>query len=116
MFESLETVYFGDFKDELKIISLQEHVIINNIITIIKITVTTGDTSATPERSSSFARRVKPWLRSSVTQKRFNTLTVLHSHKDMVDELSLVAIANDFIDNFSNRRNNPGYFSGSDLH
>ena len=115
MFESLETVYFGDVKVKIKTIFLQEHVIINNIRTITKITLTTGATSALPERSLSFARRVKPWLRSSVTQKRFNALTTLYSHKDIVDKLALVAIGNDFVDNLSNRRNNLGTFSGSDL-
>ena len=108
MFESLETVYFGDVKVKIKTIFLQEHVIINNIRTITKITLTTGATSALPERSLSFARRDKPWLRSSVTQKRFNALTTLYSHKD-------IAIGNDFVDNLSNRRNNLGTFSGSDL-
>ena len=116
MFESMEPVHFGDIVEKLKTISPQELAIINNVITIIKIVLTTGATSATPERSFSLARRVKIWLRSSITQKRFNALAILHSHKDIVDKLSLVAIGNDFVDNLPNRRNNLGTFSGSDLH
>ena len=114
MFESLKPVHFGDSVEKLKTISPYERVIINNVITIIKILLTTGATSATPKKSFSLARRVKTWLRSSMTQKRFNALAILHSHKDIVDKLSLVAI--DFVDNLPNRRNNLGTFSGSDLH
>ena len=116
MFESLEPVHFGDIVEKLRTISPQERIIINNIITIIKIVLTTGATSATPKRSFSLERRVKIWLRSSMTQKRFNALAILYSHKDIVDKLSLVAIGNGFVDNLPNRRINLGTFSGSGLH
>ena len=54
--------------------------------------LTAGAASVTPEMSFSLARRVETWLRSSMTQKRFNSLAILHSHKDIVEKLSLVAI------------------------
>ena len=109
MFESLEPVHFGNIVEKLKIISPQERVIIKNVITNIKKVLTTGASSATPpERSFPLARRVKSWLRSSMAQKRFNALATLHSHKDIVDKLSLVAIGNDFADDLPNRRNNLG--------
>ena len=114
--ESLDPVHFGDIVEQLKTIAPQERVIISNVITIIKMVLITGTTRATSKRSFSLARRVKTWLRSSMTQKRFNALAILHSHKDIVDKLSLVAIGNDFVDNLPNRRNNLGTFSGSDLH
>ena len=113
LFESLEPVHFGDVVEKLRAISPQERIIINNVITIIKIVLTTGTTSATPKRSFSLARRVKTWLRSSMTQKRFNALAILYSHKDIVDKLALVAIGNDFVENLPNRRNNLGTFSDS---
>ena len=116
MFESLEPVHFGGIVEKLKTISPQERVIINNVITIIKIVLTTGATIATPKRPFSLARRVKTWLRSSMAQKGFNALAILHSHKDIVHKLSLVAIGNDFVDNLPNRRNNLGTFSDSDSH
>ena len=85
MFESLEPVHFGDIVEKLKTISPQERGIINNVITIIKIVLTTGAISSSRERSFSLARRVKTWFRSSMTQKCFNVLAILHSHKDIVD-------------------------------
>ena len=113
-FITLKPIHFDDIVEKLKTISPQERVISNNIIAVIKIVLTTGATSATPKRSFSLARRVKSWLRSNKTQKRLNALAILHSHKDLVDKLSLVAIGNDFIDNLPNRQNNLGSFSGSD--
>ena len=45
-----------------------------------------------------------------------NVVAILHSHKEIVDLLWLVAISNDLLDNLPNRRNNLGIFPGSDLH
>ena len=78
--------------------------------------LTTGTTSASPEKSFSLARRVKTWLQSSMTQTRFNALAILHSHTDIVDKLPLVAIGNDFVDNLPSRQNNLGTCSDSNLH
>ena len=38
-----------------------------------------------------------------MTQKHFNALSILQSHKDIVDKLSLVAIGSDFVDNLPSR-------------
>ena len=116
MFESLEPVYFGNIVDTFKTICPQERVIINNVITIIKIVVTTGATSATPTMSFSLPRRAKTWFRSSMTQKCCNSLAILHSHIDIVDKLLLVAIGNVFVDNLPYRQNNLGTFSDCNLH
>ena len=115
MFESLKPVHFGGIVEKSKTISSQERVIINSVITIIKIVLTTGVTSATSEKSFSLARRVRTWLQPSMTQKCFKALAILHSHKDIIDKLSLVVIENDFVDNLPNRRNNLRTFSDSDL-
>lgn len=55
MVESLKLVHFGDIVEILKTISPQEWVIINTLITIIRIVVTTGATSATSERTFTLA-------------------------------------------------------------
>ena len=38
-----------------------------------------------------------------MTQKHFNALSILQSHKDIVDKLSLVARGSDFVDNLPSR-------------
>ena len=54
---------------------------------------------------------MKAWLRSTLTQKRFNSLAVLNTHKEILDELSLAVVGNDFVDGQRNRRNEFGAFS-----
>jgi len=60
-------------------------------------------TSAAGERSFSTARRLKTWLRSTMTQERLSNLTILKSHKERTDRLSLLDIANEFTDLNSKR-------------
>ena len=54
-------------------------------------------TNAVSERSFSALRRVKSYLRSTMTQSRLNNLMVLHVHKERTDCLDIVAVANDFV-------------------
>jgi len=71
-------------------------------------------TSASGERSFSTARRLKTWLRSKMTQERFSNLTILNSHKERTERLSLVDIVNEFADRNDNRKRNFGIFKESD--
>ena len=54
-------------------------------------------TNATSERFFSAFRRVKNYLRGTMTQQRLNNLMVLHVHKDITDSLKLQDIANEFV-------------------
>ena len=69
---------------------------ISEVITICKLILVNPAISAAGERSFSIARRLKTWLRSSMTQERFSNLAILNSHKDRTDRLSLLDIANEF--------------------
>ena len=42
-------------------------------------------------------RRLKTYLRTTVTQTRLNNLVVLHGHKDMSDPLDAREIAREFV-------------------
>ena len=50
-------------------------------------------TSATAERSFSTLRRVKTYLRSTMTQKRLNSVLVLHAHQDYTDSINMRHVA-----------------------
>lgn len=52
-------------------------------------------TSATAERSFSCLRRVKTWLRSSMTQTRLNSAVVLHANRHINPDID--SVINDFI-------------------
>ena len=54
-------------------------------------------TNTTSERSFSALRRVKRYLRSTMSQQQLNHLMIMHVHKDHTDRLSLVDTANQFV-------------------
>ena len=67
-------------------------------------------TSATAERSFSSLRRIKTFLRSSMTAQRLNNLFLLYVHKSITDSLDLEAIARDFSSANTRRINYFGHF------
>ena len=54
-------------------------------------------TNATSERSFSVLRRLKSYLRSTMSQPRLNHVMVLSIYKELLDELDSYAVANDFV-------------------
>lgn len=53
--------------------------------------------SATAERSFSTTRRLKTYLRTTMTATRLNSVVLLHSQRDYTDELSSESIVTDFV-------------------
>ena len=53
--------------------------------------------AASGERSFSGQRRVKTYLRSTMSEARYSNLMVLHVNKDRTDKLNLQVIAKDFV-------------------
>ena len=62
-------------------------------------------TSATAERSFSCVRRLKTYLRATMSQPRLNHLLLLHVHQDLSDNVDLIAVAQDFVAANDYRRN-----------
>jgi len=54
-------------------------------------------TNATSECSFSVLRRFKSYLQSTMSQPRLNHVMVLSTYKELLDELDLYAIANEFV-------------------
>ena len=92
----------------------EETLLIPNITKIAKLLLVNGATSATPERSFSTARRLKTWLRSTMSQKRFNTLTILNTHKKLTDKICFIKVGNIFVESQSKRYNHFGKFLQED--
>ena len=115
---------FDDFLNELKELPNEERQLkelpneecqlIRHVVTISKLLHVNPATSASGERSFSMARRLKTWLRSKMTQERFNSLAILHSHKCKTDTLNLLDIGNQFVSN-ENRHRNFGKFVREDI-
>jgi hypothetical protein len=53
--------------------------------------------TCTAERSFSSLRRLKVFLRSTMSQQRLNHLIILHVHKEITDCLDLKQLCNEFI-------------------
>ena len=64
---------------------------------IFKLLLVMPATNALSEHSFSALRRVKTYLRSTMSQKRLNDSMVLHIHQESVDDLDLKAIGNEFV-------------------
>ncbi|KAL2080767.1 hypothetical protein ACEWY4_024560 [Coilia grayii] len=54
-------------------------------------------TTCTAERSFSALRRLKTYLRSTMTAPRLNHLAVLYTHKEHTDQIDLKKVTNEFI-------------------
>ena len=67
-------------------------------------------TNAVNEQSVSAPRRVKLYLRLTMTQRRLNNIMVLHVNKDEIDQLSLIEVGNEFVQWSDYRRHLFGKF------
>ena len=70
-------------------------------VTLVIILLLIPAANATSERTFSALRRVKTYLRSTMTQTRMNNLLTLHVHKERTD---LKTIANEFTARNERRR------------
>ena len=90
--------------------------LISQVTLLVKLMLVMPATNATSERAFSSVRRIKTYLRSTMSQQRLNHLMLLHVHKSSTDQLSLVDVANDFIAGNEHRQHVFGRkFSPSDL-
>ena len=89
---------FKDVYSKIKTCPESEKELIPNIMRIIMLLLINPATSYSPERSFSTARRLKSWLRSTMTSQRFNGLALLNIHKGCTDQLNLMEVENEFID------------------
>ncbi|KAK2557068.1 Zinc finger MYM-type protein 1 [Acropora cervicornis] len=110
-----EFTCLDDIQAKMKTFSEAEKSMISEIITICNLLLVNPATSAAGERSFSSARRLKTWLRSTMTQTRFSNLTILNTHKQRTDNLCPIDIANEFTALNDNRRKNFGTFKESDF-
>ncbi len=71
--------------DYFKSLSPAQRSCMSEIFTLLKLIMVIPATNAVSERSASAVRRVKTYLRLTMTQLRFNNLLVLHVHKERTE-------------------------------
>ena len=86
----------------------------SEVLLLCKIFMVMPATNAVSERSFSALKRIKSYLRSTASNNRLNHLMVLHVHKDKLDKLDLVKVANDFLARVNCRRQVFGVFTTND--
>jgi len=59
--------------------------------------------SAEAKRSFSSLRRLKTYLRNSMSQQRLNHLAVLHAHRERLDGIDIDVVAREFVAKSPNR-------------
>lgn len=84
--------------------------LLSEVVKICELVLVAAATNATSERSFSALRRVKTFLRTTMTQSRLNSLMILHVHKESCDALDMVKVARDFTQLSEHRRNVFGVF------
>jgi hypothetical protein len=105
-----------DIVSYLGSLSHGQQMIIGEVMSLTKLILVMPATNATSERSFSSLRRIKTYLRSTMTQQRLNHLMLLHVHKEKTDSLQLVDVANTFVAESEHRLRVFGRFTDKDLH
>ena len=72
-------------------------------------------TNAVSKRFFSTLRRVKSYLRSTMSQARLNHAMLLHIHKNHTDHLDLIDISSEFVKESPHRQSVFGIFLQTDL-
>lgn len=78
--------------------------IFDEVERLLKLLLVIPASSATAERSFRALRRLKSYLRSTMSQERLNHVAVTHVHRDRLDAVDLKKIKADFIATNSYRR------------
>ena len=114
--EGCPPIKMEDVVKVIKSFAPEKRKLIQNVVTVIKIILTNGATSAIPERPFSMLRRIKTRLRSRMLQKRLNSLLIMYDNEDLLDNLSLIDVANEFVGLQTDRKNAFGSFTVKDLY
>ena len=74
-----------------------QRVLVSQVCTLASLILVLPATNATSERSFSTLRRIKSYLRSTMTQVRLNNAMLLHIYGNMTESLNFIDIRNDYI-------------------
>lgn len=110
-----QTINLGDVVKVIQPLPHKEGKLIRNIVFIIRIVLANATTSATPQRLFSTLRWLKAWLCSTVTQKRFNSISLVHKNQANIDEISLIDVENQYANLHFACLNIFGKFTGKDI-
>ena len=80
----------------LRKLSKEEKLLFSEFVTLAKLILVSLATNAVGERLYSTIRRIKTYLRTTMTQRRLNRPMILNTYKEALQNISLIDIANEF--------------------
>ena len=86
----------------------------SEVVILIKLLLIAPATNAVSERSCSTLRRIKTYLRTTMTQDRMNNTIILNTYKEELDKLEMIQDANEFCRECDERKNVFGKFPQKD--
>ena len=92
-----------DIRDYMRNLTPAKKQLKAEVCTVLKLILVMPASNATSECSFSALRRVKAYLRSAMGQERLNNLMLLHTHKELTDDLDLKNVATEFISGSEHR-------------
>ena len=92
-----------DIKNYFLSLSKAQSQLIHQVLRLLQLILVMPSTNATSERSFSALRRVKTYLRSTMSQVRLNNLLLLHVHKNTTDSLDARVVGNSFVEGSEHR-------------
>lgn len=78
-------------------LSPESRLFFSEVMRVLRHVLVMPATNATSERSFSGLRRLKTYLRTSMTQERLTHLMTLHVHRCATDAMDLLDVANEFV-------------------
>ena len=99
----------------LKSMPQSTKLLLHGIVTLAKLMLVMPATNAESERIFSAMKRIKTYMRSTTTDDRLNHLMTLHVHKESLDNVNLIEIANQFVGGNPDRERIFGKFINSDI-
>ena len=87
----------------LKKLSPDMKSLLSQVIRLAKLVLSAAATNATIERSFRAMQRAKLYLQSTTGQQPMNNIMVFHVHKKRTDKLTLITVANEFVDGSETR-------------
>ena len=79
-------------------------VLLREVAKLMKLFMVLPSCSCSAERSFSTLRRLKTYLRSTMTAERLNSVTVLHIHKELTVDLNIDDLMTEFVSANDTRR------------
>ena len=77
---------------------------LSGVYHLIQIFITIPVTTATAERTFSSLKKLKTFLRSTMTQLQLNALILMYVHRDLTESMDLTDIAGSFVSVNDRRR------------